>query len=169
VAVDQLLATARAEGLSLSATTTGFEAHEPAVERYGAVLLFGLLQILTREQIEALKARLDTWTVPGSLLFVTSFTKSDPGYQAPEQAQHAAAGEGEGGGAGRGVPSRRRQKKSVVLTHLERGELPALFPGWSVVFFEEGWGPEHNHGDGELHRHHLAQAVLTRRACPSAR
>ena len=134
VAVEQLRAAARAEGLAVSATATGFETFDSPAERYGAVLLFGLLQILTREKIEALEARLHAWTGPGSLLFVTSFTKDDPGY-----------------GTSR-----------VVLTHLERGELPGLFPGWSAVFFEEGWGPEHHHGDGKLHRHHLAQAVLRR-------
>lgn len=134
VAVQQLAAAAGREGLELTATTAGFEDFESAVERYGAVLLFGLLQILTGEQIELLLARLGGWTGPGALLFVTTFTTEDPGY-----------------GTSR-----------VALTHVEPGALPALFAGWSAVFFEEGWGPEHHHGDGKLQRHHVAQAVLRR-------
>lgn len=132
VAVEQLAGRAGAAGLELRARVAGFETFEPLVERYGAVLLLGLLQILTREQIERLRARLEDWTGSGSLLFVTSFTRLDPGF-----------------GTSR-----------VVLTHLEPGELPALFPGWSALFFDEGWGPEHTHGEGEPHRHHLARAVL---------
>jgi len=134
VAVEQLAKLARAAGLEIRARVAGFEAFEPIVERYGAVLLLGLLQILTRDQIALLRARLEDWTGSGALLVVTSFTRLDPGFG----------------------------KSRVVLTHLEPGELPALFPGWSVLLFDEGWGPEHNHGEGEPHRHHLARAVLRR-------
>jgi cyclopropane fatty-acyl-phospholipid synthase-like methyltransferase len=136
VAVEQLAAAAKAEGLRLTAVAAGFEGFEPTVARYGAVLLFGLLQLLSREQIERLRGRVESWTAAGALLLVTSFTTLDPGHG----------------------------RSQVVKTHLAPGELPGLFgTGWEATYFDEGWGPEHHHGDGQLQRHHVARAVLRRR------
>ena len=70
---------ADAAGLPLAVYRCPFQVFEP-VERYGAVLVFGLLPLLRRDDRDALLSLLPRWTVAGGLLFLTGFTdRLDPG------------------------------------------------------------------------------------------
>ncbi len=147
-AVSQLSRVAEDEDLPLRAVKAGFETFDPAGIAYGAILAFGLLQVLTRDSIALLDRKIKGWLRPGGLLFVTAFTVDDPAF-----VRLSAAG-------------RRAGRTSVesdqgeTRTFLEPGELEHLFSGLKRIHFWEGMGPDHRHGDGPLQHHALTEAVF---------
>ncbi|HEB85332.1 MAG TPA: methyltransferase domain-containing protein [Bacteroidetes bacterium] len=122
-----------------------FEASEHS---FSAILLFGLLQVLTREEIDSLPGRLNDWIMVGGYLFVTAFTTLDDGYRRT-RAKWEEIG-----------PHSFRSGEGEVRTWLEPGELPRLFAGYEMVHYREGLGPLHRHGDSPLERHAKVEAVF---------
>jgi 2-polyprenyl-3-methyl-5-hydroxy-6-metoxy-1,4-benzoquinol methylase len=148
VAIATLQEAAARQDLPVKPMVGGFEAHQAPPGGYGAVLLFGIVQVLARPQIVQLHERIRTWLAPGGLLFVTAFTTLDP-----------CIGPGIAGATPIGRNSYRRPDGSV-RTWLVPGELPTLFEDLEPKVFEEGLGPWHHHGDGPKEQHHVASAVL---------
>ncbi len=130
---------------SMQADFTTFESERAS---YGAVLVFGLIPILTWEQIDVLSRQLDQWTQPGSLAFITAFSTEDESLTKYSQ-QGTALGKNS-------LPD----GKGGVRTYIEPGELPTLFNYKKLIHHWEGLGPEHRHGDGPLHRHAWIEIVL---------
>ncbi len=70
---------AAARGLPAQVLRSGYQDFQP-VERFGTVLVFGLLPLLEPEQRHELLTRLPSWTAAGGLVFLTGFTDVlDPG------------------------------------------------------------------------------------------
>lgn len=150
VGARQLAAAAQRMGVAVSVLERGYGAFEAADEAYAAVLAFGLIPDLRREQIGDLIGRLARWTVRGGLVFLTGFTTEDPSF-AVWQATGTAVGEGSFvDAAGR------------TRTFLAPGEVLRLLPGFDALHHWEGLGPVHRHGDGEPERHGRFEAVLRR-------
>jgi len=147
-AIRAVEAAAESEDLPIRAIHGGFEGLEPQPGGYGAVLVFGLIPDLRREQVTALAAAVETTLAPKGLLFITAFGTWDPAF---ERHQNEWTKDTENSFC---------SLDGVVRTYLEPGELPALFPSFEVVHSWEGLGPKHRHGDGPLERHGLAEAVL---------
>jgi tellurite methyltransferase len=139
VAVEQTGSTAEAEGLRIT-TQVGFmdDVHRPE-GGFGAIMVFGLIPILTRAEINNMVASIERLIAPGGLLFITAFTTEDPKFTSGGQSAVYRHG---------------------TRTYLELGELRSLFSGWEVIEYWEGLGPEHRHGDGPVERHGLAEAVF---------
>ncbi|MCF8242295.1 MAG: methyltransferase domain-containing protein [Melioribacteraceae bacterium] len=116
--------------------------------KYSAILLFGLMQILTWEQIEILKDRLTGWLLHGGLLFVTSFTTDDNGFKNIKKTSEQI---------GR---NSFRKTNSEIRTHFEPGELQSIFNEYEIIHYCEGLGPEHRHGDNPPERHAMVEAVF---------
>lgn len=150
VATETVTAIAESEQLSVRATTCTYDDFRPPVDAYGAILVFGLIPILSRDAIDRLVGFVDRWLHPGGLLFITGFTTGDDSC-----ARYAR----EGRSVGRNSFA---NQQGGVRTYLEPDELPTLFPRYEVVRHREGLGPEHRHGDGPIERHALDQAVLQR-------
>jgi len=151
VGIEQLAAVARAEGLQVRAEVGGWQ--ELGVGPYGAVLLLGLLQLLTRAEVVELVKRVLGWTDRGSLVFVTTHTTEDEG--CIERMRDPGEWRIEEPGAFT-LPD------GTVRTYLEPDELARLFASLEVVHGWEGKGPEHRHGSGPPHRHAIAHAVFRR-------
>ncbi len=143
------LAAGRAD-LPVRVYNCGFETFTPQVEFYSGILLFGLLQILSRESIALLRERVTKWTAKESLLFVTAFTTGDPSYQRSRHELECVGGNSFVDAEGN------------PRTFLEPGEILTLFPGFAAVYHHEGMGTEHAHGDRPPHRHCSVEAVLRR-------
>ena len=150
VAVDSIRASAKAERLPIRAFACGFDSFTPQVDSYGAILLFGVVQILPREAIGSLVNSIERWLNPDGFLFVTAFTTSDESYAHFAENCNALGHHSFANQAG------------DVRTFLEPGELPTLFPGFKVEHHWEGLGSEHHHGDGVLERHAMAETVMRR-------
>jgi len=112
---------------------------EPA--EFNAVLLFGLIQILTREHITDLVAWIEQTLAPAGLVFLTAWHVDDPRYAAIEEAWDEVG------------KNSFKGKDDEVRTYLDRGEILTLFQGWDVIHHWEGLGGEHRHGDSPPERH----------------
>ena len=141
---------AELEGLPIRTIHGGFEDLEPEPYGYGAIMVFGLIPDLKREQVTALAASIEKALAPNGSLFITAFGTWDPAYER-HQSDWTESTE-----------NSFCSLDGVVRTYLEPGELVALFPGLEVIHSWEGLGPEHRHGDGPPERHGHAEAVLRR-------
>jgi len=122
----------------------------PADGIYGTILVFGLIPLLERPEIDALAEAVTSALCGGGLLFATDFGIWDPGYS-----RHASEWATIGTNSFRGPEGNLR-------TYLESGELTRLFPGLDEIHTWEGLGPEHQHGSGPAERHGMAEAVWRR-------
>jgi SAM-dependent methyltransferase len=149
VGADGLEQAAKAEGLPIRVHRNGFDAFAPEAPA-AAILLIGLIPILTWPQIDALKEAALRWTGPGSLFVVTAFGVDDPAHDrcrrdwSPIGANSYRSAEGH------------------LRTYLESGQLPTLFGDLEVLHHRDAMGPEHHHGDRAIHRHHEVEVVLRR-------
>lgn len=151
-AAEDTTAAARAEGLPVRAHACGFETFAVADRPYEAVLLFGLIQVLTREELGLLSARVVGWTAPGGLVFATAFSTEDDSYSRCRQSwkrigRHSFTDPDQDG-------------PGTIKTYLEPGEILDLFAGFEPLHHWEGLGAEHSHAGGPVERHARIEAVL---------
>jgi tellurite methyltransferase len=85
VAIDTVSAIVAKERLPVRTYCCAYESFVPEVDFYSGILIFGLLQILSRESIDLLLQKVRAWTGDRSVIFVTTFTTADPLY--PERSQ----------------------------------------------------------------------------------
>lgn len=156
-AVRSVNAVAESEGLPIRSIHGGFDVLEPEADGYGAILVFGVIPDLRREQVEALSAAIGKLLAPMGLLFVTAFGTWDPAF-GHHQSEWTEDDE-----------NSFCSLDGLVRTYLEPGELVTLFPKLEVIHGWEGLGPEHRHGDGPLERHGLAEAVFRQSEAPKER
>jgi SAM-dependent methyltransferase len=138
--------TAERENLPVSLWQGSFMDYQPDAP-FVAIACFGLFQILPRQTIASLLYRLQEWTQPGGLLFLTAWHVDDPDYDRvhdswQEVNRHSF----------RDIDGRCR-------TYLGRGEVLDLLLGWRVIHLWEGLGPEHRHADGPVERHGDVEVV----------
>jgi len=150
VGVDIITGLADENNLPIKAYCAGFEAFKPERPPYGAVLLFGVIQILSWDKIMLLTSKISEWTTPGSLIMISAFTTEDPRYE-----EIVKELEPDGRNSFRTPGGDHR-------TFLESGEILTLFKDYQVVYNWEGLGPEHRHGGKPPHRHGSVHAVLKR-------
>jgi SAM-dependent methyltransferase len=144
---------ATAEGLPITAHLGGFETFEGVERGYGGILVFGLVQLLTRDGIRDLLSRLDQWIAPRGTVFMTGHTTLDAGCAAREADPDRWCPIGLGSF---------RSIEGEIRTYLQPSELERLFEGWETVHSWEGLGPLHCHGDGPLEQHHAVEGVFRR-------
>ena len=137
----------KSDGLNIRAVQSGFKDFNGRTN-YSAVLIFGLLTILERDEIDLLKNKTSNWMKAGSLLFITAFTCKDPGFKAIRES------------------SKKIRKNSYLKpdgqnrTYFESGEIREMFAEYKTLYYREGSGPVHRHGIGPEERHELAEAVF---------
>jgi tellurite methyltransferase len=141
---------AAAEQLPVNTFHCGFDAFEPGAGEYGAVLLFGLIPILSREAISHLVQFAAGALCGGGLVFVTAFTTDDESCARCARNGHAVGRNSYAGPDG------------DIRTFLDPGEINSIFAGFTVTHHWEGLGPMHRHGQGPIEQHVLVEAVLKR-------
>lgn len=150
VGLEQLREAAREAELDVRTWCADLGSFVPEVEGYGAILAFGLIPVLGPAEVELFVARACDWTLTPGLLFVTAFTTRDPFY-AEVSRSWSSIGE-----------LSFESPEGKARTYLRPGQLPELFPDFRIHYFRERQGPEHAHGDGPVHCHNWAEAVLER-------
>jgi cyclopropane fatty-acyl-phospholipid synthase-like methyltransferase len=151
VAVEQVGSLAEKNGLSVRTIHGTFQDLKNGDHRYGGILLFGLIPLLSRSEIADLALFVMSHLETRGILFATAFGTWDP--DCPHRA----------GTWRKEDENSFRSPDGRLRTYLEPGELTALFQDLSPVHSWEGMTPEHRHGDGPSERHGLAEAVLQRR------
>jgi cyclopropane fatty-acyl-phospholipid synthase-like methyltransferase len=128
----------------------GHEDFAPEADSYSAILIFGLIQILTRESIDLLLEQVRAWTDKGSLVFTTAFTTADPRY--PEHRENC-----------RSIGTNSfLDEDGNIFTYLEPDETKKLFSEYEVIHHWEGMSPRHRHGDGPMEQHGMVEAIFQR-------
>lgn len=115
---------------------------------YDAVLALGIIPVLSRENVNILFRRIDSWTAPGGLVFVSAWSSRDARFADYEEDEEWERS---------GPASFRRG--DAVRTFLLPDEILSLLPAYEVVHHEEGPAHEHRHGDGPPERHNMADLV----------
>ncbi len=116
--------------------------------KYSAILLFGLMQILELNEIKILNRKIVGWMNNKSILFITAFTVADPGF------------------AKISADSQKIGKNSFLRpsgekrTFFEPGEIKNMFENYKCLYYREGLGPIHRHGNNPEERHNLVEAVF---------
>lgn len=147
VAARAVAAAARAEDLPIS-TVRGSFAALAGRERFGGVLLFGLLQLLAWDEIRLVMDASAAWLAPGGIVLITAFGTADASFSRVADEWEECGKNSFHGPAG------------GYRTFLEPDEALTLLPGWEVLHHWEGLGPVHRHGDGPEERHHRIELAL---------
>jgi tellurite methyltransferase len=150
VAVEIVSAAARAEDLAIRTHRCGFETFAPKIP-YSAIVLFGIIQELSWESISSLLEKTDLWSRKGTLLFATAFTTDDPAFGKHSKTWTMIGENSFADGEG------------AIRTYLKSGEMLSLFHKWKAIYYWEGLGPEHRHGDAPPEHHAKVEAVFERR------
>ncbi len=148
VGVDTINRIASESNQPIRAYCTDFEDFVPPETPFGAVLLFGIIQMLEWESINLLIEKIQAWTAPGSHILISAFTTDDPGF-----GRIAATSEKVG-------KNSYRMEGGTCRTFLEPDEVLNLFSGLETIHHWEGMGPSHTHGGKEPHRHAVAHTVF---------
>ena len=154
-AVKATASAARDNNLAVRAIQSSYETFDPRAEReyfstYGAICLFGLIQLLTWDSIGRLQDRVNSWSGKGTVVFLTAFTTEDSAFEKCARDWRSV---------GRNCFE---DGRNTIRTFLEPGEAPGLFKGFKAVYHWEGLGPEHRHGDGPMQQHAVVELVLQR-------
>lgn len=135
------------DNLPVFLTHSTIDEFEPKSETYSAVLIFGLLQLLTHEQRDNLLGSLTSWIENGSYIFLTCFSTDDPACaihkkESMEIGRNSFMGD-----------------DNIVRTYYEPLEIKALFAEYELIHFDSYLTEMHDHGDGKIHQHGLIEAV----------
>jgi cyclopropane fatty-acyl-phospholipid synthase-like methyltransferase len=152
VGIRQIEQRAREENLELRVIHASVEDYQPSPGTYAAVLLMGLFPCLPRSAIHDLLPRIDGWLTGDGKVVLLAHLTTDPGM--PRIARTWT----------RIADFSYRNDAGDVRTYLRPGEVLGLFPGYVPLYYWEGLGPEHRHGDGPLERHAGVKAILQKRA-----
>jgi tellurite methyltransferase len=147
VAVDECRRRVRSEGLSVEIARCSIFDFQAPHASFQAVLLFGLLQMLSRPDIVRVATISDRLLVPGGLLFVTAWHTDDPAHQRIKS-EWLCIGS-----------TSYRSADGEIRTYFGPGELPGLLPGWQLIHHTEGMGPIHRHGNGPPEQHGVVNLV----------
>ena len=152
---------ADAEGLPVTLHRLDIIEYSPHVmsvgggKAYDAVLALGIIPVLSRENVDLLFRRIDAWTAPGGLVFVSAWSSNDERYSEyegdPEWERSGAASFRSG---------------DRVRTFLLPDEILSLLPGYKVVYHSEGLTPSHRHGDGPPEQHNIADLLARKPTAP---
>ncbi len=133
---------------NINAYNCDFQDFEPIKKPFGAILIFGLLQILSREQISKLICKIGNWSTEGTLLFITAFATGDPSFLKISKNWNKID---------RNCYS---DNNGNFRTFFEPDEILQLFDYKELIYNWSGMGALHRHGNSPEHQHSLIQIVL---------
>ena len=148
--IEIIAAKAKKEGLLIRTHQCNFNEFIPPIDSYSCILIFGLIQILSRETIELLLAKISEWTEKGSFIFITGFTTLDASYKKYAEKWNKIGMNSFADG------------DSDIRTYLEPNEILSLFHDYKVIYHREGMGHKHRHGDSPIEQHAMAEAIFQR-------
>lgn len=148
VATDLVAYQAQRFGLSIKSVTKSFISYPATEAPFSAILIFGLIQILSWSEIQLLIANIEQWTQPGSLVFITTFSTKDATFKKYKSAFKEL------------TENSFQKENGDIRTFLNPVQILELFAGHEIVHHWEGQGPEHHHGDGRMEQHAMIEAIF---------
>lgn len=150
-AIESFHSLASDKGINLQSTLKSFSEFSPEHSHYSAILVFGLIPVLSIDEIQLLVSKLRDWTKSNSIIFINAFTITDTSYK-----YWSSYGQSIG-------PHSYQLKNKQIRTFLNNNELLSYFPEYEKLYQYEGFGPWHKHGDSIKERHSLSELVLRRK------
>lgn len=150
VGTEIISTTAIHDKLHIHAYQSDFKEFTPKTDFYSGILIFGLIQVLSWDNIVLLREKVKKWTQKGSILFITGFTTADAFFIQYSQTWKVIG------------KNSFADKQKNIHTYLETGEILDLFNNYEVIYHWEGMGPEHKHGNNPIERHAIFKVVLRR-------
>ena len=147
IAVEQLSQFADQTKLSIRSFQADFENFVPEIT-FSAILLIGMLPIISLNQISTLLKKSIQWLTEKDLLFVTAHCVSDPSFQKISTKWEQIG------------KNSFENLKGSVRTFLEENEILEIFSGFEVIYHWEGLGPKHSHGSGPIEQHSEVEAIF---------
>ena len=148
VAVETLSEISQKRNLNINTYHADFESFTSVRKCYSAIMLFGLIQILSHKQINDLVNKINSLICDKGLIFITAFGVEDPGFKKYSK-QWLIEKE-----------NSFKDNDGNYRTYLKKNEVLNLFPSYNVVYHKEEWGKEHHHGDGILEKHFMVVSAL---------
>jgi 2-polyprenyl-3-methyl-5-hydroxy-6-metoxy-1,4-benzoquinol methylase len=148
VAIDELLKISNEKNLNIDCDNLSFLDLEENSNRYSGILIFGLIQILNKPEIDILIKNSQKWCSHGGLIFITAFGVDDPSFDFYKDKWQITAKNHFTDGHGN------------FRSFLESNEILELFNEFDVIHHWEGIGKEHHHGDGKIECHAMVEAVF---------
>ncbi len=148
VGIKQIQKLAEKNSLPIFYSQCDLSEFEPRVDYYSAVLIFGLLQILTRDEIDMLIKSMYDWVAEDSLVFITAFSTEELSFATRKESDKEVG------------KNSFQDASGMVRTYLEPNEILKLFPDYTVLHHKEFLTDMHHHGDGKEHQHAMIEAVL---------
>ena len=121
------------------------------VQKYSAILIYGLFQILKWDEISSLIDTINNLTVSNSLVFITAWTVEDPSFLLWKNKCKVIG------------QNSFLSLEGEVRTYFEKNQLLELFSNYEIVYNWEGLGPKHRHGDGPIEQHGKVELIVRRR------
>lgn len=125
----------------------GFEKFK-ADEKYSAVLIMGIIQLLKREDITKLVQKIKEITEKDSIIFVSAFSTEDESFQKDKESAKKIG------------KNSFREWDGNIKTYLEPSEILDLFDFCKTLYHWEDFGEKHRHGDGPIEQHHRILAIF---------
>jgi len=148
--IEVIKAISQKENLSINSFIQGFSDFNPANTSYSAILLFGIIQVITRKELERLIKKINKWTEKGDLLFVTAHSVKDQKYYKYSKEMKS-------------IGKNSFSDGKIVRTFLEEKEILNFFGEWGIEYHFEGYGPEHRHGAGPVERHYVIEGIFRKK------
>ncbi|RLD77319.1 MAG: hypothetical protein DRJ07_14875 [Bacteroidetes bacterium] len=150
VAIDSLNGQIHKQNINLQVFHTDFSKYKPDVSTYDAILIFGLIQILSEKQIKLLVGKTAKWLKKGGLIFLTGFTKQEKIFM-PKTDDWKKVSD-----------SSFTKNNGDFRTFLNADEAANYFKGFGITYKWEGMGEIHRHGKGQEEQHHLFELILSK-------
>jgi len=151
IACQQIISQAKDKDLPVKVFNAGFKDFQPSTKFYSGILTFGIIQILSRQEISLLIKKLTQWITKGGFVFVTAFTTEDPAFERLDREAVKIA-------------KNSYSFNNNIYTFLEPQELKKLFKrNFTPLYYCERMTPWHRHGNNKEHRHAMAEAIFIRK------
>lgn len=146
-AIDILKNQANEQKLNLTVFNDDFLSFNSKPNTYDAILLFGLIQILSEKQIEQLAEKITKCLKKGGVVFITGFTKKEKVFMPKTTDWEKLSA------------SSFSNKKGQFRTFLYTNEAQKFFKGFQTIHSWEGLGEKHRHGNGPEEQHHIFELI----------
>ena len=152
VAIELLKEQTDKQRLNFKLFNCNFSDFKSELKDYDAILVFGLIQILSKEQIVQLSEKIDSYLKPGGLVFITGFTKNEKVFM-PKDNQWKMISE-----------SYFTDNKGNYRTFLFADELIEFFNNFNVIYKWEGLGEKHRHENSPEEQHEYFNLILSKKS-----
>lgn len=148
VAIDSLNEQINQQNLNLKVFHTNFSEYGSEANTYDAILIFGLIQILSEEQITLLAKKASRWLKKEGLVYLTGFTKQEKTFM-PKTDQWQKISK-----------SSFTDNNGNFRTFLNVDEAANYFKDSKIIHKWEGLGEKHRHVSGSEEQHHIFELIL---------